>query len=186
LVVGLAGKLVGMNSLTGKIQWEATVANSRGTNEVERLIDVVSGYSRTGDIVCARAFQYAVACVDTSLGKTIWTKPANGSGGLSGDEKYLVGTESDGKLVAWRKSDGERLWTSERLRYRVLTAPKVVGRVVAIGDDSGLLHFLSKEDGSPLNRVQLDSSGIAVTPVFAGQTLVVITRNGMVHGFRSE
>ncbi len=186
LVVGLAGKLVGMNSLTGKILWEATVANSRGTNEVERLIDVVSGYSRVGDTVCARAFQYAVACVDTALGKTLWTKAANGSVGLSGDDNILVGAESDGKLVAWRKSDGERVWSSERLRYRVLTAPKVVGLAVAIGDDSGILHFLAKEDGSPLNRVQLDSSGITVTPVYAGKTLVVITRNGMVHGFRSD
>ena len=55
-----------------------------------------------------------------------------------------------------------------------------------VGDDSGLLHFLSRDDGAPLNRIQLDSSGITTTPVLAQQTLVVVTRNGVVHGFRPE
>lgn len=186
LVVGLAGKLVGMNPLTGAIKWESAVANARGTNEVERLLDVVAGASRSGDQVCARSFQYAVACTDAFSGRTLWSKPANGNSGLAGDFNVLVGSESDGKLASWRRSDGERLWTSERLRFRTLTTPLMLGRAVVVGDDSGLLHFLSRDDGAPLNRIQLDSSGITTAPVLALQTLVVVTRNGVVHGFRPE
>jgi hypothetical protein len=62
----------------------------------------------------------------------------------------------------------------------------VLGRSVVIGDESGLLHFLSRDDGAPLNRVQTDGSGITVTPVVAADTLIVVTRNGSVFGYRPD
>jgi hypothetical protein len=48
------------------------------------------------------------------------------------------------------------------------------------------VHFLSREDGSLLNRVPTDGSPIAAAPVVAGNTLVVVTRNGGVFGFIPE
>jgi outer membrane protein assembly factor BamB len=186
LVAGLSGRLVGLNPDNGSIRWEAPIAAPRGTNEVERLVDMVGRTSRVDDIVCARAFQAAVGCVSSSRGTSVWTKPANGSEGLHGDERLVYGTEGDGKVVAWRRTDGERVWTSERLLYRYLSAPLVVGRSVVIGDTTGLVHLLSREDGSPLTRLNTDSSGVSAGPVLSGNTLVVITRNGGVYGFAPE
>jgi outer membrane protein assembly factor BamB len=105
---------------------------------------------------------------------------------LSGDDKFVYGTEGDGKVVAWRRADGERAWASELLRYRGLTAPLAIGRSVAIGDGTGLVHFLSREDGAPLNRLPTDGSAIVAAPVLAGGTLVVVTRNGGIFGFKPE
>jgi outer membrane protein assembly factor BamB len=186
LVVGLGGRLVGLNPLNGTVRWDAPVANSRGTNEVERLVDLVAGVSRAGESACLRAFQSAVACVNTLKGNVLWSKSANGSTGLGGDETTLFGSEGDSKLLAWRRADGERLWISERLRFRGLTAPLLAGRSVVVGDESGLLHFVSREDASPLNRVPTDGSAIVSAPVLAGQTLVAVTRKGGVFGFRPE
>jgi outer membrane protein assembly factor BamB len=186
LVAGLAGRLVGLNPGNGSVRWDAPIASPRGTNEVERLVDLVGRTNRTGDIVCARAFQAAVGCVNAARGTLLWTKPANGAEGLHGDDRLVVGTESDGKVVAWRMADGERVWVSERLQYRSLTAPLVVGRTVVIGDGTGLVHLLSREDGSPLNRLSTDNSAIAASPVLAAGTLVVVTRNGGIYGFAPE
>jgi len=186
LVTGLSGRLVGMNPLTGKVRWETPVASSRGTNEVERLVDLVSGVSRQGNQLCVRAFQSAVGCVDTAKGSLVWSKPASGSTGVDGDESDVFGTESDGRVIAWRRSDGERLWTSERLRFRNLSGPILVGRSIVIGDESGTLHFLSRQDGAPLNRIPTDGSPIVSTPVLAGQTLVVVTQRGGIFGFKPE
>lgn len=186
LVAGLGGRLVGMNPANGKIRWEAQVANSRGTNEVERLVDMVAGVSRDGNQVCVRAFQSSVGCVDGIKGAPLWTKPASGATGLDGDESILFGTESDGRVIAWRRADGERLWLSERLRFRSLTAPIVVGQSVVIGDESGTLHFLSRKDGSPLNRMSTDGSTVLTNLVLVGQTLVAVTRSGGVFGFKPE
>jgi outer membrane protein assembly factor BamB len=186
LVAGLSGRLVGINPNNGSIRWEAPIASPRGTNEIERLVDLVGRTSRVGEVVCARAFQAAVGCVNTARGTLVWNKPANGSEGLAGDDRLVFGTEADGKVVAWRRADGERAWTVDRLQYRSLSAPLALGRSVAFGDNAGNLHLLSREDGSALNRLATDSSGIAAGPVLAGDTLIVVTRNGGVYGFAAE
>lgn len=186
LVVGLSGRLVGMNPLNGTSRWEAPVATPRGTNEVERLVDLVGSVSRVGDVVCTRAFQTAVGCVNTGRGTVVWTKPAVGSQGLDGDDRAVFGTESDGQVIAWRRTNGERLWATDRLKYRALSAPLVLGRSVVVGDGTGVVHLLSREDGSPLNRLNTDGSAVVAAPVVAGGTLVVVTGSGGVHGFRPE
>jgi len=186
LVVGISGRLVGINPLTGSPRWESPIATARGTNDVERLVDLVGRVSRDGNVVCARAFQTAIGCVDTTRGNVLWTRPATGANGIHGDAETVFGTESDGKVIAWRRANGEPVWTSERLKYRGLTAPLAIGRSVAVGDATGLVHFLSRQDGSLLTRMPTDGSPIVAAPVLAGNTLVVVTQNGGVFGFRPD
>jgi outer membrane assembly lipoprotein YfgL len=186
LVVGQSGHLLGLNPSNGSVRWDATIATARGTNDVERLIDLVGRVSRVGNVVCARAFQSTVGCVDAARGQLQWSKKSNGSVGVDGDEKLVIGAEADGKLVAWNRVDGERAWSSELLMHRDLSAPLLVGKSVVVGDGTGLLHVLSRENASPLNRLATDGSAISVSPVLAGKTIVVVTRNGGVHGFVPE
>ncbi|HSV35958.1 MAG TPA: outer membrane protein assembly factor BamB [Ramlibacter sp.] len=183
LVVGLGGRMVGMNPQTGSSRWEVPLATPRGINDVERLVDLVGSVSRVGDAVCARAFQASVGCVDATRGGLLWAKPANGAQGIHGDATLVFGTESDGKVVAWRRENGERAWVSDRLLHRGLTAPLALGRSVVIGDSTGFVHMLSRDDGSLLNRLATDGSAVVAAPVAAGNTLVVVTRSGGVHGF---
>lgn len=186
LVAGFAGRIVGLNPDNGSVRWEAPLASSRGTNDVERLVELVGRTSRVGDSICARAFQTAVGCVNAARGSVAWAQPANGADGVHGDGEALFGAESNGTVVGWRRSDGSRLWTTDRLKHRKLTAPLLLGRSVVIGDDAGLVHLLSRTDGSPLNRMATDGSGIAAAPAVAADTLVVVTRNGGVYGFRPD
>jgi outer membrane protein assembly factor BamB len=186
LVAGLSGRLVGMNPNTGAIAWEVPIASPRGANDLDRLVDLVGRASRIGNVVCARAYQANVGCVDAARGTLLWTRVANGAEGVHGDNEFVVGAETDGRIVALRRSSGERAWSSDRLRYRNLTAPLVAGRSVAFGDGTGLVHLLSRADGSPLNRLSTDGSAIVAAPTLAGQTMVVVTRNGGVFGFAPE
>ena len=183
LVAGQGGRLAGLNPLNGSVRWEAPIASPRGTNDVERLVDLVGRVSRVGNSLCARAFQASVGCVDAARGQVAWTKPANGGEGVSGDERFVVGAESDGRVVAWRRDNGERAWVHDKLLYRGLGTPLVVGNSVAVGDSTGLLHVLSRDDGSLRTRIATDGSAIASAPVLAGTTLVVVTRAGGVHAF---
>ena len=186
LVAGMGGRLAGLNPGNGSIRWEAAIATPRGTNDIERLVDLVGRVARDGAVVCARAFQAAVGCVDTARGSLLWSKPAIGSIGVHGDEKYVFGVESDGKMIAWRRGDGDRAWVSERLLYRNLTAPLAVGRSVVVGDEAGLVHWLSRDDGSSLTRMATDGSALVAGPVLANGTLIVVTRNGNIFGFKPE
>jgi outer membrane assembly lipoprotein YfgL len=186
LVAGLGGRLTGLNPGNGSIRWELPIATPRGVNDIERLVDLVGPVSRLKDSVCVRAFQASVGCVNAERGSLLWTRTADGSQGLDGDDRLVFGVESDGKVIAWQRADGERAWMSEDLRYRGLSAPHVVGRSIAVGDAAGFVHLLSRQDGSVLNRLTTDGSGIAATPVLVGDTLVVVTRRGNVFGFQPQ
>jgi outer membrane assembly lipoprotein YfgL len=186
LVVGSAGHLLGVDPMNGNVIWDVAVATPRGTNDIERLVDLVAGFARASDQLCVRAFQAAVACVDTKRGLAIWRKPAAGAVGLAGDTDSVYGVDDTGRLLAWRQSDGEPRWTVDSLRYRTLSAPLVLGRSVVFGDDSGQVHLMARSDGSALTRLSTDGSAIAVTPIDAGGTLVVVTHKGGVYGFRPD
>jgi hypothetical protein len=45
------------------------------------------------------------------------------------------------------------LWDTERLKYRVLSAPLVTPRGVLLADNGGWLYLLSLADGALLNRI---------------------------------
>jgi outer membrane assembly lipoprotein YfgL len=186
LVAGSSGHVLGLDPQNGNVSWDAAVSTPRGTNDIERLVDLVSGFARSVDVLCVRSFQSTVSCVDAKRGSILWRKPAAGSVGLAGDGDSVFGVEDDGRLIAWRRADGEQRWLVDRLRYRQLSAPMALGRSVVVGDDAGLVHLLSRADGSSLTRLTTDGSAISVTPVDAGGTLVVITRKGGVFGFQPE
>lgn len=186
LVAGMSGRLVGLNPNNGSTRWESVVGASRGTNEVERLVDIVAGVSRQGGSVCARSFQTAVSCVDAVKGVTLWTRPSIGHQGLDGNEAQVIGTESDSKMVAWSRANGQPAWTSDALRFRGLTAPLVWGNSFVVGDEAGLLHRLSILDGQTLSRSNTDGSAIAARPVAAAGLLVVATRSGGLYGYRLD
>ncbi|WP_374412147.1 outer membrane protein assembly factor BamB [Hydrogenophaga sp.] len=186
LVAGLSGRLVGLNPGNGSPRWEVQIANSRGTNEVERLVDLVAPVSRVGNTVCARSFGSAVACADAEAGRAVWNKPANGAVGVGGDAALVLGSEADGKLIAWRRANGEKAWDIERLKYRELSAPLSLERLFVVGDGTGQVHLLSTSDGSELTRLTTDGSAVLAQPVLSGPALVVQTRNGGVFAWRAQ
>ena len=184
LLVGLSGRLAGLDPNTGVVRWESAIATPRGTNDVERLVDLVAPFDRVGDVVCVRAFQTAVGCVNAERGQGVWTRPSVGEMGVSGNENLLIAPMSNGVVQAFNRSNGERLWDTERLKYRTLSAPLVTPRGVLVADNGGWLYLLSLADGALLNRIKLDSDVLATAPVFAGGRYVVVTREGRVSGLQ--
>ena len=186
LMVGLSGRLVAMNPANGVAMSELSIGASRGTNEVERLVDLVAGVSRVNNVICARAFQTSVTCVDALKGSNLWTRAAQGHVGLGGSDSLLFGAESDGKLVAWQRSTGQVAWQSEAFRFRGLTAPHWAAGQLLVGDSLGMLHWIDVSNGQTIGRIQVDASGIAMTPVRVGKNWVTVTQSGLVQALRAE
>ncbi len=184
LLVGLSGRLVALDPNTGVIRWESAIATPRGINDIERLVDLVSPSSRVGEVVCVRAFQTSVGCVNAERGQSVWTRPSAGENGISGNETLLVTPLSNGVVQAWSRTTGERVWDTDRLKYRILSAPLVTPRGVLVADNGGWLYLLSLADGALLNRIKLDSEALATAPVLAGERYVVVTRDGRVTGLQ--
>ncbi|MCE2676534.1 MAG: outer membrane protein assembly factor BamB [Burkholderiaceae bacterium] len=185
LIAGLGGRLVAMNPDNGQIIWDVAMANPRGVNDLERLVDLVATASRVNNTVCVRAFQAQVGCVDVTRGALLWNRASVGVQGVDGDAKLLVGSESNGVVRAWSRAAGERAWDTDRLKYRELTSPLVTAKGVVLGDEGGWLYVLSASDGSLLNRIQTSSSGFASAPTPLAQGgFVVLTRNGQLLAYQ--
>lgn len=183
LIVGHSGRLLGVNPDNGQVQWELAVATSRATNDIERLIDLVGAPNRVGDSVCVRSFQTSVACADVAKNVVVWSKATQGSTGVSGDVGMVVSTESDGRVKAWSRATGDLLWTSDKLIYRGLSAPLLIGNSVVVGDFEGYVHVMSKVNGTFTARFKTDGSAIAAAPVASGTVVVIATTKGGIFAF---
>lgn len=184
LVVGLSGRLLGIDPNTGAVRWETPIATPRGTNDIERLVDLVSPFDRQGDVVCVRAFQSQVGCVQADRGQALWTRPVVSERGIGGNERLVIAPQSNGVIQALNRSTGERLWETERLKYRTLSAPLVTPRGVLVADNGGWLYVLSLADGALLNRVKLDGDELATVAAAGGDRYVLVSREGRVSGLQ--
>ncbi len=186
LVVGQGPRVQGLDPLRGTVRWDIAVASPRGTNEVERLADLVGPVNRTIDSLCMRAFQAAVACVNADRGTLVWTKNIGGTDGVAGDAQFVFGADASDRLSAWNRVTGELSWTSEKLLHHGLSTPLSVGPTVVYGDAQGIVHWLSRDKGEPQLRLPTDGSAVVTAPALSGTTMLVATRNGGLFAFRPE
>lgn len=185
LLAGMGGHLVSLNPDNGQIIWDVAIANPRGINDLERLVDLVASPSRVRNSVCVRAFQAQIGCVDASRGALVWNKSSVGIKGLGGEAEVLVSSESNGVVRAWSRSTGERVWDTDRLKYRELSAPLWTTKGVVVGDEGGWIYVLSGKDGSLLNRLQTTASGFASAPTpLADGGFVMLSRNGQLSAYQ--
>lgn len=189
LVAGIGALMLGIDPTAGSVRWEVAITSPRGTNEVERLNDLVGPVLRVGDQLCARAFQTAVGCVTVNgLDRATlrWSRNAGGQQAVGGDADFVFGGDGADRFSAWRAGGGELAWSNERLLYRSLSAPLSAGKTVMVGDLDGQVHFLAREDGKTLLRLPTDGSPVVSQPVLSGTTVLVVTRNGGLYAFRPE
>ena len=165
----------------GLPRWQVTLARARGVTEVERVVGITGQPTLLGSMLCARAYQSAVGCVDADTGRILWTRAAHGYTALSMNDQEVVGTQANGDVQAYSATDGVPSWTNSQLKYRDLSAPLLVGRTVAVSDYQGYISFLSAKDGSIVGRVATDGSAIQAAPVVLGKTMVVVTAKGGVY-----
>jgi outer membrane protein assembly factor BamB len=186
LLVGQGAVLIGLDPTRGSVRWEVALTSPRGTNEVERINDLVGPMLRVGDTLCARAFQTAVGCMSMANRAVRWSRNAGGINAVGGDADYVFASDGADRITAWRAASGDLAWTHERLVYRGLSAPLSTGNAVLFGDLEGQVHFFAREDGKAVLRLPTDGSAVAAPPVMSGNTVLVVTRKGGLFAFRAE
>jgi outer membrane protein assembly factor BamB len=184
LIVGQGPRMTAVDPLRGTVQWEVPLATPRGTNEVERLADLIGPAVRVGDRLCARAFQSSAGCLDASRGTLLWSKGSGGAQALAADAERVVGADASDRISAWKAITGDVLWTSEKLLNRGLSGALLASNTVLFGDQEGYVHFLSATTGDTQQRLPTDGSPVVGTPVLLDGTVLVATRNGGLFAFR--
>ena len=171
------GKLAAINLSNGIIAWEVAVSQPRGNTELERISDVTSLPVADNEQVCAVAFQGRIACFDITQGNLLWSRDLSSDKGMSMLDKYIYVADAGGVVSALDKSSGSSLWKNDQLTMRNVSAPRVLGNYVVVGDYEGYLHVLSRDDGGFAARLKTDG-GIMDVPVELDGGLLVQTSKG--------
>jgi outer membrane protein assembly factor BamB len=181
------GKLVALSLQNGAPIWEGAVALPKGATELDRVADIVAPPVVDGRQICAVAFQGRVACFDMGQGGAmIWSKDISSVAGLAMDGRYLFVADDKGVVYALDRSSGSSLWKQDKLKNRRLSAPIVRRGLVAVADAEGIVHFLSREDGSFAARQKTDGTPVRAPLQMLGSAVLVQTTGGSVSAIEAQ
>ena len=176
------GKLISLRVEDGKVLWEVSVAQPKGTTEIERIADITSLPVVDGPLVYAVAYQGKVAAVDRATGRIAWSRDISSYTGLNAEDARVFVSHAASAVYALDFSTGKTYWRQGDLRQRRITAPLPMGNIVAIGDVEGYVHLLSREDGSFVGRLKIEDAAIMPQMVALGSSTVIAqTRKGGIY-----
>ncbi len=183
--VGLpGGRMVALAADTGAQRWETAVSVPRGSNEIERIADLIGTPRLVGNDVCAAAFQGRVGCLDIGTGRTLWSRDLVSSTGMDVDSRALVVADEKGHIHAYARN-GSSLWRQEKLAGRGVVAVLLGATRVLAGDGQGVIHLLRLDDGELVSRVDLGKP-VAGAPLRSDQTALLQTQGGALHAVSLE
>lgn len=181
------GKLVALALQNGAPVWEGAVASPKGATELDRVADVVATPVVDGRQICAVAFQGRVACFDMGQGGAmVWSRDISSVSGLVMDGRYLFITDDKGVVYGLDRLSGSSLWKQDKLKNRRLSAPIIRRGLVAVADGEGIVHFLSREDGSFAAREKTDGTPVRAPLQALGSSVLVQTAGGEVRAFEVQ
>lgn len=181
------GKLVALSMQNGAPVWEGAVALPKGATELDRVADIVASPVIDGSQICAVAFQGRVACFDMSQGGAmIWSRDISSAAGLVLDGRYLFVSDEKGAVHALDRLSGSSLWKQDKLVNRRLSGPAVRRGLVAVADAEGIVHFLSREDGSFAARMKTDGTPVRTPVQLLGSSFLVQTAGGNVSAIEAQ
>jgi outer membrane protein assembly factor BamB len=130
------------------------------------------------------AYQGNITAIDLRNGNTLWSRDFSSYAGLNVDALRVYVADNEDAVWALDRRNGGALWKQSGMMGRKLSAPVTSEDYVVVGDFEGYLHWLTKEDGNVVGRVQVDSKGIAAAPIVQGDTLYVLGKSGVLSAFR--
>lgn len=178
VIVGTdGGKVLALGLHNGAPEWETTVSIPTGRSELERLVDVDASPLSDGADVYAVSYAGDLVAMDINSGDTRWSQKLASLRGMAYAGDRLFVTDPECRIVAVDRRNGEKLWTSDALRYRDCTAPVIHRGLVAVGDLEGYVHWMGPEDGKILLRTRPVRNPMA-PPVVVDGRLLLLSENG--------
>jgi outer membrane protein assembly factor BamB len=174
------GSLSAISLVRGNVTWQEALDVPEGRSELERLVDI-DGTLRVRDgIIFAVAYHGRVGALTLSDGRILWAREFSSHNGLDVDETKVYVTDDDSNVWALDRRTGASLWKQDKLTYRRLSAPAVVGDYVIVGDFEGYVHWMASADGHFVARTRVDSDGILAQPLVVDGRAYVLGNGGEI------
>ncbi|MGH8160767.1 MAG: outer membrane protein assembly factor BamB [Gammaproteobacteria bacterium] len=177
------GNVIAVDAATGKEQWHRQVGQPSGNNPVANLVNVGGVMDFVGGDLYVATYQSRLAALDGNSGQVLWSRKLSTYTGVGLDGAHVYVSDAAGAVHAYDLVTGVPDWTDSALGYRRLSIPVPFGKLVAVGDRFGWLHFLDRDNGHYLGRVKVGGGAIRMPPVVAGDYLIVLDDDGTLAAY---
>ncbi|MDX1458083.1 MAG: outer membrane protein assembly factor BamB [Marinobacter sp.] len=183
LVSFSSGRLFALSTESGQPLWQYSVGEPQGRTELERLVDVTSEPLVLESAAMVTGYQGKLALVDLRTGQEIWSRATSSlqSPAIAAGNIYVA--QSNGHVVAYEGSNRREIWTQDKLAWRQLTQPVVLGDYLVVGDFEGYIHVMSLEDGQLMGQLEFDDEGLWVPMQVVQDKFLVYGNSGKLSLF---
>ena len=197
------GKLAALTLRDGTLLWETTVAEPRGRNELERMVDIDADPVVVDDSIYVVTYQGRLASVGLDSGQLQWVKDFSGFNRLAVDGYRIYATDDQSRVWSFNRLTGESNWRQDKLLRRKLTGVAITGPYIVTADYDGYVHWLRREDGKLVARSRVNelwymdnpdeeedadmfpkANNILVTPVPEAGLVIALDRLGNIEAFQ--
>ncbi|WP_350655811.1 outer membrane protein assembly factor BamB [Psychrobacter sp. S1-30-MNA-CIBAN-0213] len=172
------GRLHAITTDSGLPQWSRRVGVGTGSSEVERMSDVDGMPIVDNNQLYAISYSGQLLGIDLTSRQVMFVNELASLKALAVNNKQVIATSLEGKVVAYDRINGNVLWESEALAYRDLTNPVMIGNYIAVGDLEGVVHLFNPVTGDIVSRVQ--TKGALTNLQVQGSRLMTQSVSGQV------
>lgn len=145
LIGGADGRIHALDTMTGVPVWTRRVGLAMGSGEIDQLRDIDGTPTVVDHYLYAASYSGQLAGFDMTTGRTMFVSELSSTKKLTTLADAVIGSSTDGDVVAFNRMTGEKLWENHDLKYRGLTNPVTIGTYIAVGDADGVVHILNHQ-----------------------------------------
>ncbi|EGE13781.1 outer membrane assembly lipoprotein YfgL [Moraxella catarrhalis 12P80B1] len=145
LIGGADGRIHALDTMTGAPVWTRRVGLAMGSGEIDQLRDIDGTPTVVDHYLYAASYSGQLTGFDMTTGRTMFVSELSSTKKLTTLADAVIGSSTDGDVVAFNRLTGEKLWENHDLKYRGLTNPVTIGTYIAVGDADGVVHILNHQ-----------------------------------------
>lgn len=165
---------------SGQQGWTTEIGEPSGITELERIVDVDTTPIAFGDKIYAISSKGNLAALDLRSGRILWKRQYSSYRELTVAGNTIYTTDVKGHVYAIERNNGMEKWVNSALTNRGVTGAVAIGNYVVVGDAEGYLHWLDRDTGEFVSRLDLGGEGIYIEPIVEDSMLYVQTRDGSI------
>ncbi len=178
------GQLTLLTLDQGQMLWQRKVVEPNGISDISRMVDIDSDPVSRGNIIYVASYQGNLSAIDKFKAEPLWTHRLSTRTNLALNDQTIFLSDTKGRVWAFDANTGRVLWKQNQLLGRILTAPVLINDNLVLADNTGMVHWLSQDDGHFTARVFLDKSGINSDPSTDGEKVFVMANNGKLAAYQ--
>ena len=177
------GRLAALDLKTGRLLWEVAVSESRGSTDLERMVDIDSTPVVSNGTVFVSTYQGDMVALQLESGREMWRRSISSYAGFSADANNVYVTDEDSTIWAFDRYSGNSVWKQDKLHARQVTGTSVLDKYIVVGDLEGYLHWLDKDSGNFVARIRPCKDRIIAKPLVVGKFLYAYCSDGKLTAY---